>query len=114
MTYSLPLSRRLPLAGLAAICAALSFGAAVALPVSATAQTGAYYTATLEQPASDSRAVAAGVAWMCQGTTCIANQGTARPVRVCRALARKLGAIASFRSEGENLTDDQLAKCNGR
>jgi hypothetical protein len=113
LTHSLTLSSRLRVAVLAGAFAGLSFGAAL-VPFTASAQTGAYYTATLEQPAQDSRTVAGGVAWMCQGTTCIANKGTARPVRVCRGLARKFGEITSFRTEGEDLADNRLAQCNGR
>ncbi len=111
MTPSLAPSPRLPAMAFAAALAGLSFGG---LGSPASAQSAPHYTAKLEQPAPDSRAVAGGVAWMCQGTTCIANEATSRPVRVCRALARKVGAIVSFSAKGEELADDKLAQCNGR
>ena len=77
------------------------------------AQGGAYYTATLAQPADENRTVAGGVAWSCEGTTCVANRGTSRPSRVCRGLAREFGEITEFKADGEELADERLARCNG-
>lgn len=72
-----------------------------------------YYTAKLTAPASEARAVSDGVAWACKDATCVANKTSARPLRVCRGLNRKFGEIAEFKVEGEVLTADELAKCNG-
>lgn len=113
MTSHLTRSSRLSIFVMAIAYTALTFGAATA-PSPVAAESGAYYTASLSQPAEDSRVVAGGVAWLCEGTTCIANKGTSRPVRVCRGLARKIGEITSFSTKGESLAQDQLAECNGR
>ncbi len=111
MTISLPRTGRLAVFASAVLYAGLSFGAVTATPVAA--QGGAYYTATLAQPAEDNRAVAGGVAWICEGTTCVANKGTSRPSRICRGLAREFGEITAFTANGEALAEDKLARCNG-
>ena len=111
MTLSLPRLGRISVFALALVYTGLSFGIATSAPLAA--QGGPYYSATLAQPADETRAVAGGVAWACQGTTCIANKGTARPERVCRGLAREFGEISAFVANGEALTPEKLATCNG-
>lgn len=111
MTISLPRTGRFAVLAVAMAYTGLTFGLATSTPVAA--QGGAYYTATLAQPADDNRAVAGGVAWACQGTTCVANKGTSRPSRVCRGLAREFGEITAFTADGEALPEDKLARCNG-
>ncbi|MGY6551152.1 MAG: CC_3452 family protein [Erythrobacter sp.] len=74
---------------------------------------GAYYTATLVETAEANRLVLGGVAWNCQGNTCVAGKGNARPLRICRGLSRKFGEITSFKADGEEMAADELAKCNG-
>ncbi len=112
MTLSLPRAGRLSVFALALAYTGATFGVMTA-PAPAIANSGAYYTATLAAPADDNRAVATGVAWSCQGTTCVANKGTSRPMRICRGLAREFGEIVSFTAKGEELAEDKLAKCNG-
>ncbi|GMN02008.1 hypothetical protein [Erythrobacter sp. MTPC3] len=111
---SLPLIRniRLPVLALALGVTGAGFGAAIT-PAPAAAQDGPYYVATLAETATDTRPVAAGVAWVCKGTTCVANKGPSRPLRICRGLAREFGEITSFTAKGKVLADDELAKCNG-
>lgn len=110
MTLSLPRAGRLIILAFALIYTGLTFGYATA-PVAA--QSTPYYTATLAEPANENRAVAGGVAWACQGSTCVANKGTSRPSRVCRGLAREFGEVTSFMADGEMLAEDRLARCNG-
>lgn len=113
MTPSLRLSK-IGAIGLALAWTVLSFGAVTSpSPASAAKPNGVYYTAELARPAEESRAVAGGVAWACQGTTCVAGKGTSRPLRVCRELQRELGPIASFTAKGEKLDAEKLARCNG-
>ncbi|MCR9180212.1 CC_3452 family protein [Erythrobacter sanguineus] len=114
MTNTLSLSRtgKLAILASAVLYTGLAFGVATgASPV--TAANGAYYNATLTAPAGESRAVASGVAWACEGTTCVANKASARPLRICRGLNRKFGEVASFVVDGEELPAEELAKCNG-
>lgn len=110
MNTSLPGTGRLAIFAIALAYTGLSFGVATSTPLAA--QGGAYYTATLAETAEDSRAVAGGVAWTCQGTTCVANKGTSRPSRVCRGLAKEVGTITAFVADGEALAEDELASCN--
>jgi hypothetical protein len=112
MTLSLPRAGRFTVFALALVYTGLSFGVATSTSPLA-AQGGAYYTATLAQAADEDRAVAGGVAWACEGNTCVANKGSARPSRICRGLAREFGEVTSFKVEGEELAADQLAACNG-
>jgi hypothetical protein len=114
MFNTLPISRTSKLAVLASalVYTGLSFGVATgAAP--AEAASGPYYSATLAAPATDTKAVADGVAWACKDATCVASKTNARPLRVCRSLNRKFGQIATFKVDGQEITADELAKCNG-
>lgn len=111
-TLSIPRTGKLAILASALVYTGLSFGVATgAAPANAAG--APYYTATLSAPASDTSAVADGVAWACKDATCVAKKTTARPLRVCRALNRKFGEIASFKVAGEDITAEELAKCNG-
>ena len=113
MTLSLPRPVNLGAIVGAIAWTTASFGAALT-PVPAVAASAApFYTAELAQPAKDRVVVAGGVAWQCNGTTCVAEKGTSRPMRMCRELQRDVGEIAGFTAKGEALADDKLAKCNG-
>lgn len=114
MNLSSPLSGRLGVFALALVYTGLTFGAAATPAPALAASGGAYYTAELAQPVGVERTVAAGVAWSCDGTSCAAGKGMQRPLRVCRGLQREFGEIVSFTAEGETLSADKLAKCNGK
>jgi hypothetical protein len=111
MNLSIPTMGRATVFVLALLYTGLSFGVTTSTPLSA--QGGPYYTATLAQPADESRAIAGGVVWACEGNTCVANKGTSRPSRVCRGLAREFGEITAFTADGEALEEKDLARCNG-
>lgn len=112
MTLSLPRSGKFAILATALLYTGLSFGVATgAAPV--TAANGAYYTAILAAPTSETRAVAGGVAWACEGSMCVANKASARPLRICRGLNRKFGEVAAFKVAGEDLAAEELTKCNG-
>lgn len=108
MTLSLNAASRLSLVA----TAAMALGTAMA-PIASQAA-APYYTAKLAAPASDDRAVAGGVAWACKDDMCVAAKGTSRPMRICRGLAREFGEITSFTTNGEELSAEKLAKCNGK
>lgn len=113
MTLSLPRFSRLGAMVLALAYTALTFGVLTA-PAPALAQgSGPYYVAELAAPAAETRTVAGGVAWFCEGATCRAGKGTSRPLRICRGLAREFGEVANFSANGETLADEKLARCNG-
>lgn len=113
MTLSFP--RPVSIGAIAAAFAwsTLSIGALVA-PTPASAKSDApYYTVELAQPvAAKTTTVAGGIAWFCAGTTCVAQKGNSRPLRLCRELQREQGEIASFTAKGEELAPDALARCN--
>lgn len=110
-TLSLPRTGKLAILGTAVLYTAMTFSVATST-APANAAGAAYYSATLSAPASEARAVAGGVAWTCEGSTCVANKSPARPLRICRGLSRKFGEVATFKVEGEELAADELAKCN--
>lgn len=99
--------------GMALTWTAFTFGSALA-PQPAVAQTPgkAYYTVELAQPASETRAIAGSLVWACSGTSCIAEKGSSRPLRICREVNRKFGTVATFTTKGEALPAEELAKCN--
>lgn len=113
MTLSLPRAERIAVLASALVYTTLTFGAVTA-PAPALADNGPYYTAQLAQPAEESRIVAAGVAWACQGTTCVANKGPSRASRICRGLKREIGEIEAFTANGEEMTEEKLNRCNGK
>lgn len=113
MFMTLPRSGRLAILASAVLYTGLSFAVATsATPVAAAS--GAYYTATLASPAEAKGEVLSGVAWSCQGNTCVAGRGDARPLRICRGLSRKFGEVASFKANGQDIPAEELAKCNGQ
>lgn len=73
---------------------------------------GVYYTATLAAPATETRYIAGGRVWLCDGNSCRAQRSTARPLRVCRDFKRTAGVLSEFIVDGAALDADQLAKCN--
>ncbi len=113
-----PRSATIGAIGAALVWTSLSFGALITpAPAFAANNGGAFYTAELAQPpsktASKTTAIAGGVAWKCQGTSCSAPKGTSRALRVCRELNRELGQVTSFTAKGEALAAEELARCNG-
>jgi hypothetical protein len=73
---------------------------------------GPYYRAELAQPVADSRVIAGGVLWMCEGTACFAGKGTGRPEVMCKRLAKETSAVVRFSFAGEDLSPEGLARCN--
>lgn len=113
MTLSTPRAGRLSVFALALVYTGLTFGAAVSPTPAVAAASGPYYVAELATPAGESRTVAGGVAWSCEGTTCVAAKGNSRPLRMCRGIQREFGEVVSFTAKGEALEEDKLASCNG-
>jgi hypothetical protein len=111
-TLSLPRTGKFAIIASALLYTGLSFGVATSsTPLSAAGTP--YYSATLTAPASEARFVAGGVAWTCEGSTCVAGKASARPLRICRGLNRKSGEIANFKVLGQSIEAEELAKCNG-
>ncbi|MFN2098964.1 CC_3452 family protein [Altererythrobacter sp. MF3-039] len=114
MSFSLPRISFAQSAGAAVLAmayTAVTFGATLA-PAPAQAN-DIFYRAELASPASEARTVAGGVAWYCSENVCVAGKGTSRPLRMCRAIAKEFGEVASFSAKGEELAVDKLSDCNG-
>lgn len=111
-SFSLPSAGKFAILASALLYTGALFGVATSgSPLEAAGP--AYYSATLAAPTSETRFVAGGVAWTCEGTTCVANKASSRPLRICRGLNRKSGQIANFKVLGQPIEAEELAKCNG-
>ena len=98
-----------------ALSAALSFGS-IAAPLSgaeASQPRSNHFSAQLVEPTEEDTAIAGGVVFRCEGTTCIGPRSGDRPLRVCSELRREVGTIASFTINGEAMSDRMLGRCNG-
>ena len=101
-----PLSATLSFAG-AMMIGSLAFGS-----TAATAAGGAYYRAELASPATEARFVARDVVWVCKDASCLAGQGTSRPLIMCSALVKKAGPVTGFTAGGKAFDAEELARCN--
>ena len=110
MRFSLPRSGAL---GTTIGLTTLALAAAITPAQAQPRANGPFYTAQLAQPTETTRAVAGGVAWNCQGSNCAAPKGTSRPLRMCRELKREVGQVTAFTANGETLSAEDLARCNG-
>lgn len=106
----MPIFKLSPLTHL--LAGAVTIGGLAFWSTAATAAGGAYYRAELASPAPEARFVARDVVWACKGASCIAGQGTSRPLIMCSALAKAAGPVASFAAGGKALEADELARCN--
>jgi hypothetical protein len=101
-----------PLAHFLSLAGAVTIGSLALGPTAATAAGGAFYRAELASPASEARFVARDVVWACKGASCLAGQGTSRPLIMCSALAKAAGPVTSFTAGGKALDAEDLARCN--
>ncbi len=101
-----------PLTHLLSLSGAVLIGGLAFWSSAATAASGAYYRAELASPAPQARFVARDVVWACKDASCIAGQGTSRPLIMCSALVKTAGPVTSFTAGGKALEADELARCN--
>lgn len=76
----------------------------------------AIFTVKLEAPvAEQTRVIAQNAVWTCEADTCRARATHAVTVRACRQFVRQAGdvRIASYGTDGRELSADELARCNG-
>lgn len=74
------------------------------------------FTVKLEAPVSEAtRVIAQNAIWNCEGDTCLARPSHAVSVRACRQFVREAGGVrvASYGAEGNELSADEIARCNG-
>ena len=86
----------------------LAVAALAATP--ALAQSG--YSVTLTSAPTETKIMAGGTVFQCNGTDCTAREAAGSPLRVCTALAKETGPVASFAFAGKAFDEAKLAKCN--
>ena len=52
------------------------------------------------------------ISWSCAGDTCRGSTEASRPLILCQDLAKRAGRLESFAADGQQLSAEQLAKCN--
>jgi len=74
----------------------------------------AVFTVKLDGQAAERQVIAQNTVWTCEGDTCRARPNHAASVRACRQFVRQSGArVISYGPEGDELTADEIARCNG-
>lgn len=74
------------------------------------------YTIRLAAPVTEqTRIIALNTIWDCEGDTCLARADHGANVRSCRQFVRQSNGlrIASYGSASDQLSADELARCNG-
>ena len=72
------------------------------------------FTAKLAGQASQARVVAVNTMWNCSGDTCVAHPDHAVTVRACRQFVHEAGVhVTAYGSDQQQLSSDELARCNG-
>jgi len=81
----------------------------------AMAQPGANNSLTLSNPSSaPNKVIIDGAVWKCANGACVATGGKSQSAdRACRRIVAKLGAVTSFSWQGNTLSDEAVAACNG-
>jgi hypothetical protein len=83
------------------------------LSVPALAGTPHYQAEPAARPAAV-KLVLRDMVWTCGDSGCVAGRSNSRPQIVCAVLARKIGSLRSFSSEGVAMGAEELEKCNSR
>ncbi len=69
----------------------------------------------LETPkAEQTRIIANGAVFMCEGDTCTAVMTRAVNARTCGEVAEQVGRIVQFSGEGRSVTGADLDRCNAK
>jgi hypothetical protein len=89
--------------------------AILALALSATPAFAApLFHAQPDATPSNTKFVLRDTLWKCGDTGCAAAQGTSRPAVICAVLAKQVGTLRSFSFKGEEISAEELDKCNAR
>jgi len=72
-----------------------------------------YHAQPQAAPEAD-RFVLRDTVWTCGEEGCAAGKSNSRPVVVCAVLAKEVGVLSSFSVGGEEISADELEKCNTR
>lgn len=88
--------------------------AVISTLIAAPALASTPFTATLKTPKeAKERITAYDVVWICEADKCdaVLNRKTAT-VRVCKKVAKELGQVVSFGTEGSMLDEKDIEACN--
>ena len=85
---------------------------AVAALAATPALANSGYSVTLANAPAEAKIMAAGTVFQCNGADCTAREAASSPLRVCTALAKETGPVASFSFAGKAFDEAKLAKCN--
>ena len=94
---------------------ALTLALSLAAAGGAIAQPGANNSLTLANAAAaPNKVIIDGTVWKCANGACVATGGKSQSAdRACRRVVAKLGAVQTFSWQGETLSDEAIAACNG-
>ncbi len=81
---------------------------------SAPALAAPHYQAEPAAKPAAAKLVLRDTVWRCGESGCAGSRSNSRPAIVCAVLAKEVGALRSFSSEGSALSADELEKCNAR
>jgi hypothetical protein len=82
--------------------------------LSAPAFAGTFQAAPAARPAQ-AQFVARDNVWHCSDAGCVStNPSLTRPAIVCAALARQIGTLGSFTTDGRAFSAEELTACNAR
>ena len=105
-----------PWAAIGLVAAKLALLATLAShqPALAGPRDGSSVVALVKALDAPRQAIVGGVLWKCAGTGCTAPAEGSRPVLVCQRVAKVFGPIARFASPAGELSNEDLARCNGQ
>ena len=92
----------------------IRFASILATAFLAAPALGGTYVATPIKGGQPAQVVTRDLAWNLKGATFIGRTDESRPLVLCQALAKKVGALSNFTVDGRALGAADLAKCNGR
>jgi len=88
--------------------------AALLIADSAQAQESPGHVVLFAEPVKVREIMVHDLFWSCIGRQCAAVLSNSRPVIVCMAMARALGRVAAFDTQGAALKAEDLERCNMR
>ncbi len=72
------------------------------------------FTARLATPVAErTEVIAENTLWRCDADSCQAVARHAATVRTCRQFVREAGPVLAYGAAGDELTEEELARCNG-
>lgn len=80
----------------------------------ATAGNATTYRVSLAEATDQRTPVIRNAAWVCDGTECATAAARSGPANSCVHIVRELGPVTAFTSDGEALSEEELAECNSR